>query len=140
MDRLYQEVSQQLIDAVERYMADEISLDELAEVDAREHLVYEYKDWPWLAKNLRSFIFASTKQLYDEINELDKSIRTVDQTSGGKEYESDGLVAHSQILGRNRMPPPGLYGSSWYVGPYPTLAMVGALNDQNAESTENEEH
>ena len=49
----------------------------------------------------------------------------------GEEYEVDEeqLLAHAQMLGRNRMPPPDLHGSTWYVGPFPTLQMVSALYD-----------
>lgn len=139
MNRLYQEVSQRFIDSIEKYMDGQMSLDELKEVDRQEKLVYEYQSWETMARALRTHIFTHTKVLYDEINELDRHIRMVDNMCSGKEYDVDidGVIAHSQMLGRNRMPPLGFQGSAWYVGPFPTLQMVDVLKntDDDQEST-----
>ena len=135
MNRLYQETAQSLLDALELYMDGKITLDELREADELEKLVYGHEGWPATAQGLRNRIFSHTKQLYDEINELDRSIRTAESMNAGKEYSIgiEGLLAHAQMLGRNRAPPPGFHGSSWYVGPFPTVQMIGALRDEEAD-------
>lgn len=129
MNRLYQEISRQFIESIEKYMDGRMTLDELREMDMQEKLVYEHQSWEPMAHVLRTHIFTHTKVLYDEINKLDKHIRTVDSMCSGRECEvdMDGVIAHSQMLGRNRIPPFGFHGSSWYVGPFPTLQMVGVL-------------
>ena len=131
MNRLYQEISQQFVDSIEKYMDGRMTLEELKEMDRQEKLVYEHQSWETMARTLRIHIFTHTKALYDEINELDKYILMVDSMCNGKECEVDidGVLAHSQMLGRNRMPPFGFQGSAWYVGPFPTLQMAGALKD-----------
>lgn len=129
MNRLYQEVSQQFLDSIERYMDGQMTLDELRDVERRERLVYEHQSWEAMGSALRSHVFSHTKRLYDEINELNRHILAIDSMCGGQDHEIDvdAVLAHSQMLGRNRMPSPGFQGSAWYVGPFPTPQMVDAL-------------
>ncbi|KAI5169562.1 hypothetical protein PAEPH01_0816 [Pancytospora epiphaga] len=132
MNRLYQEVSNELVKAFEEYIDGTITLSELHKVSLRENLVYEHRSWQSTSSLLRSRIFTYVKQLYDEISEMDKNLRTLEMLCKGERriFDRDALISHSLLLGRNRMPPTGLAGSAWYVGPYPTLMMVNVLSTE----------
>ncbi|KAI4291756.1 hypothetical protein PAPHI01_1030 [Pancytospora philotis] len=131
MNQLYREASERLLESVSKYMEGEITLDELKEADLQEKLVYEYQTWDSLEQALRSNIFAKVRRLYDEVNQMDKCVRELDQLCAPKVHDVDieAVKAHAHILGRNRMPPAGFYGSSWYCGAFPTSDMVDSLKE-----------
>lgn len=131
MNQLYKEVSSRLIESVKQYMDGTITLEDLKEADLHEKLVYEHQTWDSLEQSLRSNIFVRTKELYEEINKMDKNIREMDQRCKSALYDidEDAVKAHAHLLGRNRMPPAGFYNTTWYLGPVPTLNMVDALKE-----------
>lgn len=135
MQSFHEKIGNQLVEATQRYMNNELELEELLKMQERESLVFEHKKWPEIKTNLRNRVFQLTKQLFSQINECEKYLRTFERLDESVEVDCDvdQLISHAFFLGRNRMPPPGFEHSNWYLGPYPTVQMIEALREETTE-------
>ncbi|KAM0681740.1 hypothetical protein GINT2_000254 [Glugoides intestinalis] len=135
MQSFHEKIGNQLVEATQRYMNNEIELDELLKMQERECLVFDHKKWPEIKTNLRTRVFQLTKQLFSHINECEKYLRTFESLYKDVELDCDidQLVSHAFFLGRNRMPQVGFEHSNWYLGPYPTIQMIEALREEPTE-------
>lgn len=138
MDQLYQQVNSRLAEAVEQYMDSKITLEELRTANMEEQLVYSHRNWPAMIREAKQSVFQKTTDIFRELNELEKQINSVKAMADGREYEisEDALLSSAQLLGRNRMPPAELLGSSWFVGPFPTLQMLSSLREDRQDKPE----
>lgn len=135
MQNLYDKVTSEFTEVLEKYIKDEMTIKDVLKAQEREKLVLNHENWNKIKGELKENIFQLTKKLYEEINECDKKIRTFKQINEEKEYEIDenSLISHALLLSRNKAPPVGFENSNWYLGPYPTIQMIEALNDENKE-------
>lgn len=135
MQNLYDKVTSEFTELLEKYMNNEIDIKDVLKMQEREKLVLDHENWNNKKNELKESMFQLTKHLYEQINECDKKIRTFKLMNEEKEYEidKDTLVSHAILLSRNKAPPAGFESSHWYLGPYPTIQMIEALNDQNYE-------
>lgn len=132
MQNFYDKVSKDLLESVEKYLNSEIELEELLIAQEREKLLYEYKNWDNIKKDLKESIFKMTEKLFREINECEKKIKTFKKLneSNNIECDIDSLISHSFITNRNRMPPAGYEHSNWYLGAYPTVNMIENIYEE----------
>lgn len=132
MQSFYDRVSGELLQAIEKYMNDEMELEDVLVVQEKEVLLTEYEKWPEYKKYLRGRVFELTRKLFSDVCEVEQYVRTFQKLDESKEVEcdSDALISHSFILGRNRAPPPGFEHSNWYLGPYPTMQMIEVLREE----------
>jgi hypothetical protein len=135
MQELYDKVSQELYDAANSYFNDEISLEDFEKIQEREILVLNHSNWTERKTKLKESIFNLTKQLYNDINACEQKIRIFKSISSSKEFEIDeeAIISQAKYLSRNRAPPAGFENSNWYLGPYPTVQMIEALNESTEE-------
>jgi len=129
MNRLYQEISEKLLNAFSDYLKGKISLGELKEIENEENLIRNFKNWKKIKETLKIQISENLRKLYDELQEINKNLKSLENMNRGekREIKMGKIISHAGILGRNKMPPVGFHNSNWYVGPYPNIQMLSAL-------------
>lgn len=137
MQELYDKITEEFTEAFEKYMNDEITFEEIQKIQEKENLILQHKDWSDRRIKLKENIFQFSKKLYSEINECEQKIRTFKTISTEIEFEIDeeALLSHAMLMARNKVPPSGFENSNWYLGPYPTLQTIEALNESNNKNT-----
>lgn len=133
MQNLHEKIGSQLIDAVEKYMNDEIPLEDVILIQEKENLIYKYDKWSSMKKELKESLFEITRDIFTDVNECSKNIQVLEKINESKiiECDLDGIISHSFLLNRNRAPPVGFEHSNWYLGPYSTFQMAEALVEED---------
>lgn len=135
MDRLYDEVIEKIIDGVRKFIDGRMDLMELKKIQQEEEILYNYKKWSQQREFLKRSIFKIVKDLNNELEDLEEQIKKLKYINQSNEMSInlENLMAHSQLLGRNRMPPPGFENSNWYIASFPTFQMLDKLKEETEE-------
>lgn len=131
MDKLYEKITEELIETTKKYMDNKASLEDVLLVQERMFLLWECKNWISMKRKLETSIFELSLKLFNKISNCEKLVRTFEKINAPKVIDCDvgGLLASSMLIGRNTMPPAGFEQSPWYVGPFPSIQMIEALKD-----------
>lgn len=131
MDDLYKQECEKFVNGIEMYFNGSITKEELVALESNTLLFFELDSWDTIIKNTRNEIFEMTLELFNRINDTEKSISTYAKITDPKEIECDlqSIFEHALILGRNKVAPPEFESSTWYLEPYPTVQMIEALED-----------
>jgi len=137
---IYEEICRLTVAAAERYLNDEISLEELLAVEEKMSLGWSYNEWPNMKQHLKNSIFENTLELYNKINDCERLVLSLQKMDKPRVIECniEDLTAHAMILGRNRAPPLGLEQSSWYLPPFPSIQMIEALIEKPSQDIKND--
>lgn len=133
MDKLYEKITEELIEVTKKYMNSKASLEDVLIAQERMSLLWECKNWASMKKRLETSIFELSLELFNKINSCEKLVRAFEKMNVPKPIDCDveGLLASSMLIGRNSMPPAGFEQSPWYVGPFPSIQMIEALKDDS---------
>lgn len=139
MQRLYGEVAKELLEALKMYCSGEMPLSEVKRLNEKENIIYNLKDWKSKRGQIKEEIFKRVKGLHDKTTELGRFTALAEKLSEENIVEIDegAVLAHAQLLGRNRFPDPHFSNSGWFVGPYPTLQMLTALRNVESQNEPN---
>lgn len=157
MQRLYEKIAKELENTLVKYMEGEASLDELLEVQRKENLLLDCKNWEIMRRKLKNSVFELSMKLFAEINECQRlldiyekyrkcesgssiTVNDVNNSNDISECNKEGaslseesLISHALVLARNRMAPPGFEHSNWYLGPFPSNQNIEALNTEEKD-------
>ncbi|KAI5148623.1 hypothetical protein ENBRE01_0438 [Enteropsectra breve] len=129
MNVFYSEKASMLLNGIERYIAGEISIEELKALDKAEMLARECSMSSRVRPQIKNYIFENVKALHNDLSELERTIKLLEKHENRERYEAEkeDLMSRAFILGRNEMPPQGMESSGWYLGPSPQLQHLCAL-------------
>lgn len=132
MNRLYKEISEELLAGLHAFMGGEIGYAELKRLGDREALAFE-GGWARTAERKSAQLLERYRRMYDEILKVEECVKTAEQMGRGRDFEVDidAVLAQSGAAGRNRAPPMGYEGSSQYLPPFPSVMLVDALKDES---------
>lgn len=140
MDRLYREVSEEFLAGLRKYIEGEIGYCEAARLSGRESLAFRSQEWGAIIEAGSGEALGMKRRMYDEILRIEECVKTMERMEEGRGFDVDleGVVSHSEIAGRSRSHPAGYEGTGLYLPPFPSQAMVGALNSGDSESSSGE--
>lgn len=140
MDRLYQEIVDDLLRKLQNYSQDDIPYEELQIAFLREELAYRHPEWDTIEASLRESIFEVENGLYSHLRRVEESVReNIREKNDTQENERvddvdvKGLVSHSRMISRNKMPLEGYSTSNWYLPFCPNHNHVEGLYDEEEE-------
>ncbi|ORD93290.1 hypothetical protein A0H76_1510 [Hepatospora eriocheir] len=128
MDKLYDEICDELEEKIRKYAREELEYEDLLEIDNKEKLFG--LNWDEEIFNLKQKVSDKMLKVYKETIELEELVAELESFKGQdikKDIDIDYIKTHAILLGRNRAPEQGAENSQWYLPPYPEPSMVTNL-------------
>lgn len=140
MNRLYKEVSEELLLGLRRYMNSEISYEETKRLSTRESLAFKSSEWSSIIEEKTCSILNTYRKVYDEILRIEENVKMAEKLNRNVMFdvEMEALLGHSEISGRNRAQPKGYEASNLYLPPFPSLMLADALNKTESDISDGE--
>ncbi|KAH9411249.1 hypothetical protein HK407_06g10790 [Ordospora pajunii] len=134
MNRLYKEVSEEFLGGLREYVDGKIGYEEIERLCDRESLAYSRERWESVIEEGANEILEIKRRIYEGILKIEEKVRMLERMGNGREFEADveAVAMHSEIVGRNAVPPVGYENAGVYLPPFPSISMVRSLNSDDA--------
>lgn len=130
MDEVYKDVSEKFLNVLRLYMMGEVGYEEVKRCSEHEGLAFEDMEMEKKIVEKEMLLLKRYRGLYDKILTVEKLVREAGFYSEGKNVDVslEMLLNHAKLLGGCRPIPAGHEGHLGYVGVYPGIGVVDALN------------
>lgn len=129
MDKLYKDIIEELLKKIQDYSKDEIPYEELRKAFLREELAFRHPEWDSVEASVRKEIFEVENGLYSHLRRVEVQLKSKDKEDV---VDVKGLISHSRMISRNKMPLESYSNSLWYLPFCPNHNNVESLYEEDS--------
>ncbi|KAF9763166.1 hypothetical protein NGRA_1461 [Nosema granulosis] len=128
MNKLYNEIVEDLILKLDGYSKGEIQYEDLRKGFLEEEVAYSLE-----LSTSKEIIFEVEKKLYEHLREVEiklKNLDNLEKNGDSVDLEVDRIISHSRMISRNKKPLESYSNSIWYLPFCPNHHHIESLYEE----------